>query len=96
MNTVTTKIAITFPNRLVARLRDKAEFEFGFDIPEIVRKLVADYIASPLHDTSYLTPEQEAKYSADIQETKKLLKLGKISAANSLQEFKKQIENDTL
>jgi hypothetical protein len=95
MSAITTKIAITFPTRLAARLKEKAAFEFGFDIPEIVRKLVADYVTAPTLNSEYLTPGQEAKYLSDIEETKKSLKKNQAPVAQSLKELKKQIESDT-
>lgn len=92
MNTQTTKIAITFPIKLASRLRDKAEFEYGFDLPEMVRKLAANYVDQDIEPFSYITSKQEAAYVADIQRTKLLLVKGKIKAARSTKELRQQTE----
>ncbi len=94
MNTQTTKIAITFPKVLMSRLRDRAEAEYGFSVPEIVRKLAADYIDNPQDEAWTITPEQEAVYIKDIAETEKLLAEGKVVAASSGEELRKQIEEE--
>ncbi len=94
MDTKSTKIAITFPKKLVLRLREKASVEYGFDVPEIIRKLAADYLDEPFKDEWVITPEMEERYSKDVEETEKLLREGKIKAAHSLQELREQIESE--
>jgi hypothetical protein len=93
---LSTKIAITFPIRLIDRLKDKANFEYGFDIPNMIRKLVSDYVDDPVETTEYLTHQQEARYLRDIEETLALRDEGRVKAAYSAKELQKQIEEEDL
>jgi hypothetical protein len=95
MSTQTTKIAITFPTTLVYRFREKANTEYGFDVPEMVRKLMADYIDDDPRDKVWsITPQQEAAYMRDDVEAEKLLAEGKIAAATSVEELRTQTEEE--
>lgn len=95
MSITATKVAITFPTRLISRLKNRAASEFGFDVPEMVRKLVADYVSSPSTEVDHLTADQEKKYLQDINEIQSAMKNGKTPVAHSLQELRQQIENDS-
>ena len=49
------KIAITFPVPQIERAKIKAKREFGFNLPELVRYLIADYLKTPIPDAEMPT-----------------------------------------
>ena len=49
------KIAITFPITQLSRAREKAKKELGFNIPELIRHLVADYLTRGFYRTCVIS-----------------------------------------
>ena len=63
------KIAITFPTTQLNRAREKARQEFGFNVPELLRHLMANYLqdAPAKSSRERLSPKAEERLTKEVE-----------------------------
>jgi hypothetical protein len=91
-NLSTTKVTISFPDTLVRRAKQRSAEQFGFDFPELVRKLVADYIEDVTGE--WVDPEYSKILIQAKKETDAEIAAGTDHTSYSWEAFKKDLEAD--
>lgn len=61
------KVAITFPLTQIKRAKEKAKRELGFNLPELVRYLVADYLRDTIVPQEKLSPKALKRLNKEVE-----------------------------
>lgn len=90
------KIAITFPTRQLKRAKQKAKDELGFNFPELVRHLVANYLQTQptRFDSLRISEEGKQIYLRDLHDFYKGQEQNPQPGARSAEELMAQLEAD--